>query len=181
MRADHQDRRAVTGVTDMNIFLSLLMAALGTAAGMYFSFRLKEREKVMSEVMLLIKELSVQIRYTNSEIGEMLRAAAHNKAYERLMFVVSCGDMESGGNFHGKWNEGVNNQPYLTLRDREVLTALGDRLGETDCDGQLSFLEMTEEMIRRQREQAAADYSNKGKLYRSVGILCGLAAGIMII
>lgn len=165
----------------MNIVLSLLMTAFGTAAGMYFSFRLKEREKVMSEVMLLIKELSVQIRYTNSEIGEMLRAAAHNEAYKRLLFVVLCADTEVGGNFHGKWNEGVNNQPYLTLRDKELLTALGNRLGETDCDGQLSFLEMTEELIRGQREQAAADFSNKGKLYRSVGILCGLAAGIMVI
>lgn len=165
----------------MNIFLSLLMAAFGTAAGLYFSFRLKEREKVMSAVMLLIKELSVQIRYTNSEIGEMLRAAARNEAYERLLFVVLCSDMDSGENFHEKWNEGVNNQPYLTVRDREVLTALGDRLGETDCDGQLSFLEMTEELIRGQREQASADYLCKGKLYRSVGILCGLAAGIMII
>ena len=181
MRTDHQDCRAVKGVIDINIVLSLLMAAFGTAAGLYFSFRLKEREKVMSEVMLLIKELSVQIRYTNSEIGEMLRAAARNEAYKRLLFITFCADTEMGGNFHVKWNEGVRNQPYLTSRDKEVLTALGDRLGETDCDGQLSFLEMTEELIRGQREQAAADYSNKGKLYRSVGILCGLAAGIMVI
>ena len=165
----------------MNIVLSVIMAAFGAAVGLYFSFRLKEREKVMSEVMLLIKELTVQIRYTNSEIGEMLRGAARNEAYERLLFVSLCGDAENGDNFHVKWNEGVKNQPYLTSRDREVLTALGSRLGETDRDGQITFLEMTEELVRGQKEQASADYLNKGKLYRSVGILCGLAVGIMII
>lgn len=165
----------------MNIFLSLLLIVFGTAVGLYFSFRLKEREKVMAAVMLLVKELSVRIRYTNAEIGEMLRSAAQNEAYGKLLFVAYCADMEESGNFHGKWNEGVKSQPYLTARDRELLTALGDRLGETDCDGQLSFLEMTEEMIKGQREQAAADYSNKGKLYRSVGMLCGLAAGIMLL
>lgn len=165
----------------MNVFLSLLTVVFGTAAGLYFSFKLKEREKIMSEVILLIKELSVQIRYTNSEIGEMLRTAARNEAYERLRFVALCGDTENGDNFHLKWNEGVKNQPYMTARDREILTALGDRLGETDSDGQLSYLEMTEELIKGQREQASADYLNKGKLYRSVGILCGLAVGIMII
>lgn len=165
----------------MNIVFSLLMAVSGAAAGLYFSFRLKEREKVMSEAMLLIKELSVKIRYTNSEIGEMLKTAAQNGTYEKLLFVTLCKNIKDGDNFHVLWNEGVKNQPYLTLRDREILSALGDRLGETDCDGQLSFLELTEELIKGQREEAAADYSNKGKLYRSVGILCGLAVGIMII
>lgn len=165
----------------MNIVLSVITAAFGAVVGLYFSLRLKEREKVMSEVMLLIKELTVQIRYTNSEIGEMLRAAARNEAYERLLFVALCGDEENGDNFHVKWNEGVKNQPFLTLRDREVLTALGGRLGETDRDGQITFLEMTEELVKGQREQASADYLNKGKLYRSVGILCGLAVGIMVI
>lgn len=181
MWADNQGCRTVGKAVGMNIVFSLLTTVLGAAAGLYFSFRLKEREKVMSEVILLIKEISVGIRYTNSEIGEMLKAAALNGTYERLLFVTLCANIKDGDNFHGKWNEGVKSQPYLTLRDREIIAALGDRLGETDSDGQLSFLELTEEMIKSQRDRAAADYLNKGKLYRSVGILCGLAVGIMII
>lgn len=165
----------------MNLLLSVILAVFGTAVGIYFSFRLKERERVMSAALLFIKELAVRIRYTNAEIGEMLRTAADNEEYGRLIFISCCTDIGEGGNFHGKWKEGVKSQPYLTARDRELLTALGERLGETDCDGQLSFLEMTEELIKGQREQAAADYTNKGKLYRSVGLLCGLAAGIMLL
>ncbi len=165
----------------MNIFLSGVLVLFGTAVGVYFSYRLKERERIMSAAELLIKELEVRIRYTNSEIVKILAEAANNEAYEKLAFIACFKSADEIENFHGIWNDGVKGQPFITPHDKELLTALGDRLGETDCGGQLSFLEMTGEMIRAQREQAAADYSGKGKMYKSVGVLCGLAVGIMVL
>jgi len=184
----HNDNEAVLqnlfnliGGLIMNIFCSVTAAVLGAAAGIYFSRQLKERERIMTAAILLIKELEVQIRYTNAEIGDMLRNSADNEAYQKLLFVTECRKIEEKGNFHNIWSEGVKRQAYITERDRELLIALGERLGETDAEGQLSFLEMTEEMIKGQQQQAESDYKNKGKMYRSVGILCGLAMGIMVL
>ena len=58
---------------------------------------------------------------------------------------------------------------------------LGDSLGQTDTEGQLSFLAMYEELIKKNLEQAAKMYAEKGRMYRSVGLLCGLAVGIMVL
>ena len=135
----------------------------------------------MSSVILLIKELTVQIKYTNSEIGSMLKHASQNEAYQNLIFVTSCAGIGETGDFHPLWNDGVKKQPYLTPTDRELLFALGDRLGETDLEGQLSFLELTCEMLKKQQTEAAENYRKKGRMYRSVGILCGIAAGIMVL
>ena len=165
----------------MNILFSAITVLFGAATGIWFSKRLKEREHFMSSVILLIKELTVQIKYTNSEIGTMLKNAAQNQAYQNLLFVTSCISISENGNFHDLWNDGVKKQPYLTLADRELLFALGDRLGETDLDGQLSFLELTCEMLKKQQGEAAENYRKKGRMYRSVGLLCGLAAGIMVL
>ena len=165
----------------MNIFFSAVTVLFGAAAGIWFSKRLKERERFMTSVILLIKELTVQIKYTNTEIGAMLKSASRNEAYQNLLFVTSCADVSENGDFHQPWNDGVKKQPFLTPTDRELLYALGDRLGETDLDGQLSFLELTCEMLKKQQQEAAENYRQKGKMYRSVGVLCGLAAGIMVL
>lgn len=165
----------------MNIFLSAIAVLFGAAAGIWFSKRLKERERFISSVILLIKELTVQIKYTNTEIGVMLKAASQNEAYQNLLFVTSCADISENGDFHPLWNDGVKKQPFLTPADRELLFALGDRLGETDLDGQLSFLELTCELLKKQQQEAAENYRQKGRMYRSVGLLCGLALGIMVL
>ena len=165
----------------MNLFLSAVTVLFGTAAGVWFSKRLKERERFMSSVILLIKELTVQIKYTNTEIGWMLKNASQNEAYQALLFVTACSSIGENGDFHPLWNDGVKKQPYLTPADRELLFALGDRLGETDLDGQLSFLELTCEMLKKQQQEASENYRRKGRMYRSVGVLCGLAAGIMVL
>lgn len=165
----------------MNILLAVIIAAFGGFAGLFFSLRLKEREKTMSSVLLLIKELTVQIRYTNTEIGDILIAAAKNEEFNGLYFVCECNKLEEKGNFHLLWKEGVKKQPFLEAKDRELLYSLGDSLGQTDTEGQLSFLEMYEEMIKKNLEQAARDYAEKGRMYRSVGLLCGLATGIMVL
>ncbi len=135
----------------------------------------------MSSLLLLIKGLAVQIRYTNAEIGDILTSAAKNEEYKDLYFVCKCGKPDEKGNFHLLWGEGIKKQPFLTAKDRELLNMLGDSLGQTDTEGQLSFLEMYEELIKRNLEQAAKDYAEKGRMYRSVGLLCGLAVGIMVL
>ena len=165
----------------MNVFLSAITVLFGAAAGIWFSKRLKERERFISSVILLISELTVQIKYTNTEIGAMLKTASRNEAYQALLFVTSCADISENGDFHPLWNDGVKKQPYLTPADRELLFALGDRLGATDLDGQLSFLELTCEMLKKQQQEASENYRKKGRMYRSVGVLCGLAAGIMVL
>lgn len=165
----------------MNILLAVISAVFGGFIGLFFSFKLKEREKIMSSVLLLTKELSVQIRYTNAEIGQILSMAAQKNEYKDLLFIEECRNLDEMDNFHLLWREGVKKQPFLAEKDRELLNSLGDSLGQTDTEGQLSFLEMYQELIKKRLEQAAKDYSDKGRMYRSVGLLCGLAAGIMIL
>lgn len=165
----------------MNILLAVTVIGLGLLCGMFFSVQLREREKTMLSVLLLVKEITVQIRYTNSEIGDILRNAAHSEELKRLSFLMGCCEMEPNTDFHKIWNDGVKKQPYINARDRELLIGLGDKMGQTDTEGQISFLEMYTEMIKVRLEQAKKDYSDKGKLYRSLGLLCGLAVGIMVL
>lgn len=165
----------------MNLLLSAMIIILCTFMGFYFSKRLKAREEQLCTTLLLIKELTVQIRYTNAKIGDILKSAAENSAYQSLSFVTDCLFLDESKDFHIIWSEGVKKEAFLNQRDKELLFALGERLGETDSEGQLSFLEMTEAMLSEQREEARNDRNTKSRMYRSVGLLCGLAIGIMVL
>lgn len=165
----------------MNVALSAAVVLFAAAAGLYFSKRLKEREKQLSAALLFVKELSVQIRYTNSKICSILNSAACSGTYQDLFFIKDCAALKENEDFHPVWDKGVKKQFFLHERDRELLSALGERLGETDCDGQIAFLEMTEEMMKKQCDEAHEEYKKKSKMYRSVGLLCGLALGIMVL
>lgn len=165
----------------MNLPISAIMIIICTVMGYYFSKRLKMREEQLCETLLFIKELTVQIRYTNAKIGDILKNASDNIAYRNLYFVTDCILLNENEDFHLIWQEGVKKQPFLNQRDKELLFALGEHLGETDSEGQLSFLEMTEAMLAEQREEAREERSTKSKMYRSVGLLCGLALGIMVL
>ena len=165
----------------MNFMLAAMMIMLCTAMGFYFSSRLKAREERLCTTLLLIKELTVQIRYTNAKIGDILKSAAENTAYQNLSFVTDCLSLNENEDFHRVWSEGVEKQLFLNQRDKELLFSLGEHLGETDSEGQLSFLEITEAMLSEQREEARAERGAKGRMYRSVGLLCGLAMGIMVL
>ncbi len=145
----------------MNLFYSAAAVLFCTASGFYFSKKLKEREERLCSVLMLVKELSVQIRYTNAKIGEMLKSASQNSAYGKLSFVTDCALLNENEDFHKVWSEGVKKQPFLEQRDRELLLSLGEHLGETDSEGQLSFLEMTESMLSEQREEARENYGKK--------------------
>ncbi len=165
----------------MNLLFSAAAILFCTASGFYFSKKLKEREERLSSILLLVNEISVQIRYTNAKIGDMLKNASQNTAYCKLSFVTDCAGLNENEDFHKTWSEGVKKQPFLNRRDKELLLSLGEHLGETDSEGQLSFLEMTGSMLSEQREEARENYGKKSGMYRSVGLLCGLAAGIMVL
>ncbi len=153
----------------MNLFYSAAAVLFCTASGFYFSKKLKEREERLCSVLMLVKELSVQIRYTNAKIGDMLKSASQNSAYGKLSFVTECALLNENEDFHRVWSEGVKKQPFLDQRDRELLLSLGEHLGETDSEGQLSFLEMTESMLSEQREEKKRYVSFRRASLRSCG------------
>ena len=50
-----------------------------------------------------------------------------------------------------------------------------------DTDGQLSMLEMSKSLLQSRLEQAREDYSKKGRMYRSTGVLLGIGAAVTLI
>lgn len=131
----------------------------------------------MAELVMLLDELMVQIRYRGDTIGVLLGECAAGSDFARLV-LEETGD---GGDFRRGWRLAAESLLELSAEDREQVKNIGFRLGTTDAQGQISMLEMNKLILTRRANEAAAENAKKGRMYRSVGVLAGLGLAVMII
>ena len=65
--------------------------------------------------------------------------------------------------------------------DRNVLRNLGKLLGKTDMQGQVNQIEMTSDFLDKQIKKAENQKDKSEKMYRTLGVIIGMAIVIMLI
>ncbi len=146
-------------------------------AGLRRSAALKRRAELLCELRTMIRLFSIEIRccaYTLDELcekadgrfGELLREYRESCPDIRAAWETACSAMRKNG---------------YGAEETELLRELGKTLGTSDCAGQEQLLELHGERLAALYEAAAADYAKKGKLFRSVGLLCGAGAAVLLI
>lgn len=75
----------------------------------------------------------------------------------------------------------INELTELEDSERSIVKSVMGALGTSDISAQLSMLEVNARLLEKQAEEAREQYAKKGKLYRSVGVLAGLFAAILIL
>lgn len=84
--------------------------------------------------------------------------------------------------FPEAWQNAVKEaEMKLGAEDAALLLSMSDILGASDSQGQLNMLDMIEQSFKRSLIEAEKDATVKGKMYRSLGILCGLGLGVVIL
>ena len=74
-----------------------------------------------------------------------------------------------------------NSRTNMKEEDLKVLENLEKLLGKTNIEGQLSEIELMEKFIIGQSENAEEEQKKNEKMYKSLGIIAGLAIAIILI
>ena len=77
--------------------------------------------------------------------------------------------------------EEKKNQTNFTTDDINVLKTLGKMLGNTDVEGQVSQIELTEEFLIKEIKEAEEEKRKNTKLYKTLGVTAGLAVAVILI
>lgn len=145
------------------------------------SLKLSERVKTAELLISLVDEFSSQIRFQSLTISEIVGNINSNDSYSRLDFVGEIMKMlKSRYDIHNVWNEAVMKSDILCKEEKEILVSMGNMLGTSDISGQISALELHRKRLERVFSKAVREYEQKGRMYRSLGVLAGAAAGIML-
>lgn len=80
------------------------------------------------------------------------------------------------------WSYAIDHsETNMTKEDLNLLKSLDKLLGKTDVKGQESEIELLKKFIDTQIEKAEEEQKKNEKLYKTLGIIAGLAAVIILI
>ena len=165
----------------MRVIFAVLCLLAGTAAGLYRSAMLKKRERLLAEIIGLLEQMSVQIKYRAPLLGELFMHFNESSAEAASKFIREVLTRGNDLNWRGAWNEAADSFAELNDGDVEILTSIGNSLGNSDADGQTAMLELNRKLLELRLTEASENAAKKGAMYRSVGVLTGLGLAIVVI
>jgi stage III sporulation protein AB len=158
----------------MRLILAIFCLLAGTVFGLYRSAELKRRERLLAEIIQLLENMAVQIRYRALPLSELFNELQGSEFLERV--GANCVRPK----WREAWNAAAADFPEL-IEERDILVSIGNSLGSSDTAGQVAMLELNKELLTSRLAEASDTATKKGAMYRSVGVLAGLGLAIIIV
>lgn len=147
--------------------------------GVTKSRELKKRLEMLEEFRRVLLLLAGEIRCVRSTLPEAFERISGKVAdpFDRFLKQVARQTEKDGKRpFFELYEEALQvfQGTPLKKEDRGLLRELGQQLGYLDVQMQLGTLELYEELVREEIQKAAAEYGQKARMYRYLGVLTGV-------
>ena len=164
----------------MNCIGLILLKLCGAMAGMACSGKLRMKLERTEKLCSFLREMGVLMQYQMSTLGELLDTFSNRSVYQEFQFLSqTAAHMQQQTPFVQAWSEQVQAEKHLSPEVKDVVLELGEELGRTDLEGQLSALSQAHIQLQRFQDTYRVTYQKKGKLYRSLGLLAGLLLAVL--
>lgn len=156
-----------------------LTTLCGTFIGIYFSRKVQDRYLFLTELNAFVLRIENLIKYNRYSVYELLSECKSDK----LPFITDelIAVSRDGRKIDTQMKREIAKIKYITADDIRALTMLGENLGKTDTDGQISVMESIRGSLDTLIKDSDEIRKNKTKLYRTLGILFGAAVGIIFL
>lgn len=169
----------------IKIIAIVLIASGFVFSGCCISSFQHKKAVILGEIVMIITFMQSRLHYECLPLAALLCALEENGKTVNLKFISLCREKtENGNSFSSAWRESIESDNELCRLMRSsvsYLIRLGEDLGTTDLEGQLSCLAYYESIFRNElndREELNKKYS---KLYPVLGTMLGIWAAILII
>lgn len=162
----------------MGISLITAGAFLNGAA---YSAKYRQRVLELERSLAVTAEISGRLKAALPPPDELLRQMCRENR-ELPKYVYSANELMTKYNFSDAWKNAIFTceQPFDDS-DRLLLSKLGDILGKSDIETQLSQIELLSDRIKTQIGQARAQATEKSRLSQTLWTMAGAAAAIMLL
>lgn len=150
--------------------------------GILMSRKYINRVNELKEFKNALNIFKTKIRYTYEPIPEIFAEISENvNPSISTVFKQAAGKMDvlAAGE---AWDLALKiDDLNINDEDRNALKNLSKLLGKTDLQGQLSQIEMTSDYLDEQILKAEREKNKNEKLYRTLGMILGMAIVIILI
>lgn len=162
----------------MRVAAGLVIMLLCTVWGFRRSLLLKRRCTLIQELRLLVERYSIEIACTAPTLEELARNSEGEFGEILRQRAAECPDIRQA------WSDAVSRLTEFShcgKEEAELLSELGQALGTCPAESQLSLLKLYSARLDRLYEQAEKTAEQRGRLYRSGGVLAGLGAAVILL
>lgn len=163
----------------VNLLLIIAVCTyMGFSKSKQFSKRLTSLKNIKSSLNIFKAKIEFTYEPIKDIFNEISKIVYKNK---ENIFKTFCSNLENK-DITVAWNEAIEiTDEGLNLDDKEVLFMLGKMLGKTDKSGQISEIELVNNFLNKQIEDAEERKSKNEKMYKTLGVVSGLAIVIILV
>lgn len=163
----------------MKLLGAMLLLGAGTLLGYHAAKRLDTRARHIRLLRQLLDTFMNELRSSLPLTADLLRKTAAQPAFAGLPFLqLAAADADR---FPASWKDALLHDSSLDLDMRAVLETVGQTLGSTTLEGQLSALRLCQERLAVMQNDAEAIAKTRGSLYRSMGVLGAMFFVILLL
>lgn len=169
--------------------LGCIMVLLSSGfLGYVLSTDCKKRPRQLRELQSMLQIFENQISYLSDVLAEAFgRICSSSGGSETGIFFSNTVErLQSGRSITAAkaWEEAVREnirKTSLNKEDEEILVSFGKLLGSSDLEGQIKNIRLTLSQLKLQEQKAEESRAKNEGMYRSLGILGGIAVVIVLI
>lgn len=163
------------------LFSAVLFILAGALAGSIRAENLRHDADLCREIIILTEKISFCIRYKFSDVYEIC-TELKSSDFKYLKFITSLPESyDYDKSFQLSWEDAVKSQSDIPDKEKNILTIIGSTVGTSDAESQLNTLNSLKAETELLKSMRIAEYDTKGRLFRSIGILAGIMAGILVV
>ena len=162
-------------------FILFLILVSSTLIGKFLSKKYVYRLDELEDIQRALNILKTKIKFTYEPIPEVFSEISEN-VNKNVGNIFTLAKEEMKKNSASKaWELAVEKtECNLKKEDKKIIKTLSKLLGQTDVEGQISQIEITEEFLEGQIKEAEEEKRKNEKLYTRLGTVLGLAIVIIL-
>lgn len=144
-----------------------------------------KRPKTLRELQALLQMFENEISYLSNLLSDAFLSIHNNSNLEAaVLFKEAANNLEEKGTTAGAaWEKAVKesySQLSLNKEDKAILITFGKMLGNSDLEGQVNNIKLVSSQLKLQEIKSEETRRKNEKMYRSLGVLSGLAIAIIL-
>lgn len=164
---------------------SVLLVCATSLIGFSLAADCSRRPRILREFQALMQMFENEISYLSNLLADaFIRIYKTSNTEAAVLFKDAAVNLEvSGTTADSAWEKAVE-ENYLKLalnkEDRSILLNFGKMLGKSDLEGQINNIKLISSQLKLQELKAEEMKAKNEKMYRSLGVLSGLAIVIIL-
>lgn len=161
--------------------LLIAIFGLSTAIGIAISKTYENRVIELKEFKNILNIMKTKIKFTYEPLAEIFKQIANNNETNVEKIFGQMSNQITYFQTREVWENCIQRADIsINQEDKDILKKLGKLLGQTDVDGQISEIEVTENFLNMQIDKAEEEKKKNQKMYKTLGITIGLIFVIIL-